>query len=198
MDFSLNGLLSAVILTLRDPRAGVRLVLSVDLTRRERWDLLLLTVVLSAILEKLSIFLTLTPDADLWILASPPLTLGLILLMLMLFAVYAVNFVGRRFGGHGDLNGAISILVWLQFVMICLQVVQLVLLVVSPLLAFFLGVVGLVLFFWLLTQFIMELHGFKSAVSVFLGVFLCLFAFATILSILLGMFSVVVPGVANV
>ena len=52
MDFSLNGLLSAVILTLRDPRAGVRLVLSVDLTRRERWDLLLLTVVLSASIEE--------------------------------------------------------------------------------------------------------------------------------------------------
>lgn len=198
MNFSINGLMNAVLLTLRDPRAGARMALDMSLTRRERWDLLFLTVVLSTLLAKLSSILSGSSDAELGVFSVSPFVLAMVQLVLMLFAVFAVDGVGRRAGGRGDLDGAIAIVVWLQFVMICLQALQILLLAVSPLFAFLLGIVGLVLFFWLLTQFIMELHGFRSAISVFLGVFLCLFAFAIMLSILLGFLGVIVPGVPHV
>ncbi|MGB5558633.1 MAG: YIP1 family protein [Paracoccaceae bacterium] len=198
MDLSLNGLTQAAIHTVKDPKAGARMVLSLDLTRRQRWDMLLLTVVFSAILAKLSVLMSGGEGSDVGVFAASPFTLGFVQLILMLFAVFAVHFVGRRLGGTGDFDGAIIIVAWLQFVMICLQLVQLALLLISPFLAFLVGVAGLVLFFWMLTQFIMELHGFKSATAVFLGIFLGLFAFAIVLSILIGMSGVEVPGVSHV
>lgn len=38
---------------------------------------------------------------------------------------------------------------------------------IFPLLATLLGVVAIVLFFWLMTQFICELHGFEQPMNVF-------------------------------
>ena len=198
MELTLNGLAEATIRTLRDPREGARMVLALDLTRRQRWDLLLLTVVFSAILAKISVLLSATDEADVGLFAASPFTLGLVQLVLMLFAVFTVHYFGRRMGGTGDFDGAIVIVAWLQFIMICLQLGQLLLLLVAPVLALLLGLAGLVLFFWMLTQFIMELHGFKSATAVFMGVFLSMFALAVLLSVLIGVSGVMVPGVSDV
>ncbi len=198
MELTLNGLLGAALRTLKDPREGARMVLALNLTRRERWDLLLLTVVFSAILAKFSVFLSAATDAEAGLFAASPFSLGLVQLALMLFAVFAVHYLGRRMGGSGDLDGAIVIVAWLQFIMICLQIAQLLLVLVAPALALLIGLAGLVLFFWMLTQFIMELHGFKSALTVFLAVFLSLFALAVLLSILIGLSGVIVPGVNDV
>lgn len=193
MDLTLNGLMQAVTQTIRDPRSGARIVLSLDLSRRERWEMLLLTVVLSAVLAKISVFLS-SGAEEVGIFAASPFALGAVQLVLMLFAVHAIDLVGRKMGGSGELDGAIVLVAWLQFVMICIQVLQIVLLLVLPLLSFLLGVAGLGLFFWMLTQFIMELHGFKSAMSVFTGIFLCLLGFAVVFSILIGLAGVTVPG----
>ena len=193
MDLSLNGLSQAVIQTIRDPRSGARMVLSIDLSRRERWEMLLLTVVLSAVLAKLSVYLS-GGSEEVGIFAASPFALGAVQLVLMLFAVHAIDLVGRRMGGTGDLDGAIVIVTWLQFVMICIQILQILLLLIAPVLSFLLGVAGLGLFFWMLTQFIMELHGFKSAMSVFTGIFLCLLGFAVVFSIVIGLTGLTVPG----
>ena len=60
-------------------------------------------------------------------------------------------------------------MIWLQFIMALLQAVQLVAVLILPLLAALLGLVGLGLFFWLLTGFVAELHGFRSPMQVFAG-----------------------------
>ena len=193
MDLSLNGLSQAVIQTIRNPRSGARMVLSIDLSRRERWEMLLLTVVLSAVLAKLSVYVS-GGSEEVGIFAASPFALGAVQLVLMLFAVHAIDLVGRRMGGTGDLDGAIVIVTWLQFVMICIQILQILLLLIAPVLSFLLGVAGLGLFFWMLTQFIMELHGFKSAMSVFTGIFLCLLGFAVVFSIVIGLTGLTVPG----
>jgi len=198
MDISLNGLLQATIRTLKDPRDGARMVLSLDLTRRQRWEALLLTVVLSAFLAKLSVEISGSDGSNVGLFAVSPFMLAVVQLVLMLFAVFTVDLVGRRMGGTGDFDGAITIVVWLQFIMICLQLAQILLLLVSPLLAFLLGIVGLILFFWMFTQFIMELHGFSSAISVLMAVFLSMVAFAVLMSVLIGVLGVTVPGVSDV
>lgn len=198
MDLSLNGLAQAAILTIRDPRAGARMVLSLDVTRQDRWNMLLLTVVISAILAKVSVLLSGGGGSNVGFFAASPFMLGVVQLVLMLFAVFAIHYVGRRLGGTGNFDGAIILVVWLQFVMICLQLAQMLLLLVSPLLAFLVGIAGVGLFFWMLTQFIMELHDFKSPLTVFLGIFLGMFALAILLSVLIGMSGIVVPGVSDV
>ena len=56
---------------------------------------------------------------------------------------------------------------WIEGVLVLLQAVQMVLLLLAPPLAEALGLIGIALFLWLLTNFVAELHGFRSAAKVF-------------------------------
>jgi hypothetical protein len=79
---------------------------------------------------------------------------------------------------------------------VCIQVVQTALMLILPPLASIVGIVGLVLFMWLLTNFIAVIHGFRSLGQVFVMILLSMFVLAFILSILLTLFGVTVPGQA--
>jgi hypothetical protein len=72
----------------------------------------------------------------------------------------------------------------LQFILLCVQGAQLVALLVVPPLADLLSVAGLVVFLWLLTAFVAELHGFASMGRVLAGIIGSLFAAAFVLAIL--------------
>jgi len=196
MDMSLKGLVQAAVDTIRDPRGGARKIMALSIPRRQRWEILALIVVLSAVLAQLSFLLAGSTGAS---LAGPfpssSFTLGLVQAVLLLTMVYAIHFIGRRVGGSGALDDSILLVAWLQFIMICLQVLQTAMLFVVPAISMMIGVVGLVLFFWLLTNFISELHGFKSLTAIFVGITLSMLAFAIALSILLGMFGIFLPGV---
>ncbi|NCM97616.1 MAG: YIP1 family protein, partial [Rhodobacterales bacterium] len=82
---------------------------------------------------------------------------------------------------HGRFDEALILVVWLQFVLLGLQAVQLVAYAVAPLLADLIGLATVALFFWLLTNFVAELHGFKSLGLVFVGVL------ATLVVMVLGL-----------
>ena len=63
-------------------------------------------------------------------------------------------------------------MVWLQLLMLALQVLQLIATLVAPPFAGIIGLAGFALFLWLMTAFIAELHGFRSRGRVFLGLVL--------------------------
>ena len=50
------------------------------------------------------------------------------------------------------------------------------------------------LFFWLLTNFVAELHGFGSLVQVFLMIILSIISIAFVLSVVLSIIGIAVPG----
>jgi DNA-binding transcriptional regulator of glucitol operon len=75
--------------------------------------------------------------------------------------------------------------VWLQVIMLGVQVVQVVALIIAPPVAAIINLAGLVLFFWLMTSFIAELHGFTSRGKVLAGILVTSFAVAMILVFLL-------------
>ena len=79
------------------------------------------------------------------------------------------------------------LMAWLQFILLCLQVLQLVTQVLLPPLSELLGLVGLALFFWLLTNFIAELHGFGSLVKTFVAVLICLVLAAFLLAFVVAL-----------
>jgi hypothetical protein len=87
-----------------------------------------------------------------------------------------IHRVGRAFGGTGSFPDALLIVVWLQCLTLVLQVVQLVVNLISPALAGIIGLGGFVLFLWLMTSFIAELHGFRSRGLVFVGMVVSAFA----------------------
>jgi hypothetical protein len=178
-------------LSLREPRAAARALLSEDVPQAARTGGLLLMAVLSALLLQPS-FLLMPPTDDpvaIFLAQSPLQTAAVQWLVLMLSAVLIYR-VGRAFEGAGSLPDALLVVVWLQLVMLGVQVLQLVALVLVPPLAALVGVGGFFLFVWLMVSFIAELHGFRSLGRVFLGVAVTFIAIvfiaAAVFALLLG------------
>jgi Yip1 domain len=126
-----------------------------------------------------------------------PAATGFIQLALLVVMVFAVFWIGRAMGGTGSFEESILLVAWLQFVMVCLQVVQTGVLLVSTTIAEIFGLLGIVLFLWLLTNFVAVLHGFTSLFKVFVMILVSAFGIAFGLSILLTLIGVTMPMVAG-
>jgi Yip1 domain len=180
------GLADLVKLTLEDPRRGVRAVLNLGIPLPARTAALLLMAVGSALLTHLG-FLVLPPSEDpvMAFITGSPLRTAVVQWVILACTVVLIDRVGRARGGTGNLADALLIVVWVQVIMLGLQVVQLVALLVAPPLAMIINLGGLVLFFWLLTNFIAELHGFSSRSAVFIGIAVTGLAVAFVLVLVL-------------
>lgn len=172
--------------TLRDPRGSARIVMRLNLPVEARWLGLVLMAVGSALLTHLGMALTM-PAGDMGstiLLPSPMATAVSQLAVLVLTAVFA-TVIGRWAGGQGRFPDALLLVVWLQAVLLAVQVVQMVLLLLLPPLGAILGYAAVALFFWLLTAFVAELHGFRSMGLTFLGVILAVLGAAFVLALFL-------------
>lgn len=187
MDVTFKGLLRLARETVSSPRDGARTILRIDAPVQARWAALLLMAVGSAILTHLS-FALMPPQAQEMMggAMSSPFRTVLLQGGVLFVGVFLIYRVGRARGGHGSLPDAVSLVAWLQFVLLCLQGVQLVAQVVMPPLADLIGLIGLFLFFWLLTHFVAELHGFTSMGATLAGILATLFGMAFVLALLLG------------
>jgi hypothetical protein len=174
-------------LTLEDPRRATRVLLGLGVPLPARTAGLLLIAVLSTLITQLG-FLVLPTASDpvsAFVLANPILA-AVIQWLILAATVLLVFQIGRSWGGSGNLADALLIVVWLQLMMLGLQVVQLLALILSAPLAGLVNIAGMVLFFWLLSSFIAELHGFASRWLVFLGILAVSFVLAFVLVMVLA------------
>ncbi len=188
MEFSLKNLLLLVRETVIAPRQGARTVMNLGLSISFGWLALLLMAIGSALFTHLT--LALLPMEEMQMLGSAvssPIRTAILQWGVMLLSVQAVYHIGRWRGGIGQLRDAVLLMAWLQFILLCLQGLQLVTQVLLPPLSELLGLVGLALFFWLLTNFIAELHGFGSLVKTFVAVLICLVLAAFLLAFVVAL-----------
>ena len=160
-------------LTLQDPRQATRMLIAEGVPIRARSAGLLLVAVVSALLASLQVGASpqqLDPFSA-FMLASPFRT-ALFQWLFLALSVVLIHRVGRAFGGKGSFPDALLVVVWLQLLTLAIQVLQLAATLVAPPLAGIIGLGGFVLFLWLMTAFIAELHGFRSRGRVFLGLVL--------------------------
>ena len=185
MALTVSGLMTLGGETLRDPRGAARRLIDMGLPERARWEALALIVVLTGLVSGL-IMLMMPPDPD----APPfnPLASTFVQAGVVALAVYAVHHVGRAFGGTGRLSDAVLLMAWLQTIMLGVQVVQIFAQMVIPALGGLVLIAGIVLFIWLLVQFVMELHGFESALKVMAGVIATMMALGFVISMVLAPF----------
>ena len=186
MDTSLSSILAMIRLTFQDPRAAARYLIALQLPPVGRWLLFGLVVTASALLTHLS-FGLLPPEEMAFLnqTMSNPLQTAALQAGFLLVTIVAIFGIGRWQGGKGSFADTLFLLGWLQVVLLSIQVAQIVALATIPPVAEILGVVGLAVSFWILTQFIVELHGFKSAWRVFLAIVGAIFLLALALSALL-------------
>mgnify|MGYP001766406553 CR=1 FL=1 len=174
-------------LTAADPRGGMRAVLNLGLPSGAAWGALALTAVVSSLLVHLGAWLVPPPEASAipaLLLASPFRTAAIQAAGLALTAL-VIQAVGQRFGGRGRLAEAVLAVAWLQIFLIALQAAQLVALVTLPFLAGPIGLVSMVVFLWLLTAFVAEVHGFRSMWKVLVCIVLTVLVLSLVLSFVL-------------
>jgi hypothetical protein len=193
MTLTLNGLVAMAWRTVRNAREGATEVLSLGVPREALWPALALVVTLSILLAQIASLLTTgNPGA---MMPVGPLAMGFVQLLLLVVMVFAIYWIGRSMGGTGSFEETILLVAWLQFIMVCLQVVQTVALLLLPFVAGIIGLLALGLFLWLLTNFVAVLHGFASLLQVFVMILVSAFGIAFGLSIILTMIGVTMPAV---
>ena len=184
---NLRSLILAARDTLTAPRQGARAALSLDLPRNALWLLFAIVVVVSMVLAQAVTLLMPIPEgltSEEASLLFSPVALGLVQAMLLFLVTHGIDKIGRIFGGQGSFDGALAVMIWLQFIFICLQVIQLVFIIIMlPAIADIIGILAFALFFWLLANFIAELHGFQSTGQVFVMIIVTLIALAFALTL---------------
>ncbi len=182
----IDRILTLTQLTLQNPRQATRALLAEGVPVPARTAGLLLVAVVSALLASIQIRMS-PQDLDpfsAFMLASP-FRAAVFQWLFLALSVVLVHRVGRAFGGQGSFPDALLIVVWLQLLMLALQVLQLAAAVIAPPIAGIIGIGGIALFLWLMTAFIAELHGFASRAKVFAGMVVSAIATGFLLGIVL-------------
>lgn len=170
--------------TVRDPQEGAREVLRVAPPRNVVWLAFGLMVVVSLVMGEL-VALIMGPPEGGPMLGQSTLVLGLMQAGFLFITIFAISYIGRLFSGTGDFDGALTLVTWLQIVFFFVQLLQLALMLVAPVIAAMVTVVAIGLFFWLLVNFIAVLHGFQSVGMVFVMTVVSFISILFIVSLIL-------------
>jgi len=172
-------------MTFRDPQQAARALLAEGVPLRARSAGLLLVAVLSALLASLQIDNRETLDPFSSLMLASPLQAAAFQWLFLAATVFLMHRVGRAFGGRGSFADALLVVVWLQLIMLGFQVLQFVLVPLAPNFAGLVGLASFVIYLWLMTVFVAELHGFTSRGMVFLVMLLTALAAGFLLAMVL-------------
>ena len=184
--------------TVPEPRKVARDVFAFSAPRRALWLILALILVAMTFLAVISSILSpvdpaevaeMLGDEQMAPVYASPLGTGMLQAITAVAMVWGIFWIGRRAGGTGSFDQALLTVIWLHFVLLILQLGILTLGLFAPGLALLLTVLSFVMTFWILSHFVAEMHGFRSAGSVFAGIMMVLLVLAVILSMLLAMFG---------
>ncbi len=181
MRFEPGYLFGMALQSIPEPRKVARDVLALHFPRAVLWQAFALFAVLSTGLGvATSILFPPGPELAGSLLADP-LRMGVIETATLVITIFAIYWMGHAFGGHGTFPQAILTVIWLQYVAFLVQLAVLVLVLFAPPMAVLVNVFGIGVSFWILTFFVTEMHGFRSAGLVFAVIV------ATILGVVMGM-----------
>jgi hypothetical protein len=192
MEMTMAHIAGLVRLTFAKPREAAQVVMRMPLALQDRWAAVALMAVLSAFLMQAMAALlppAVGPNGEVLQPVGPFFWAGMIAIGMVLTASLAFA-VGRWRGGKGELADAVILIAWLQFIQLLMVVLQLVLLVTVPLLTPVVEIGAVLLFLWLLVNFVAEMHGFRSLGLVFLGVVVTFVVAVFSMSLLLMMLGV--------
>lgn len=159
--------------SLLQPRDAARKVLAVRVGFDALLEAALAVTCIGMVLAFIAVRLSpgaLDPSTT-FVLANP--LLGAAFQLCVLAAVVGgIVHVGRFFGGKGGVTGALATVVWLDFVMLLIQALQIGAIVLVPPIATFLSIAAVIWVIWAMACFVSELHGFQNPIVVMGGVVL--------------------------
>ncbi|KZY32258.1 hypothetical protein A3731_04200 [Roseovarius sp. HI0049] len=138
-------------LTLTNPRQAGAEVIAMQFPMQGLWVALMLVSVLLSLLVAAVFHFTPVPPGEMgeMIQMSPayhtPLLFALLNWAQALISVFVLHWVGRSFGGQGELADILAVMIWLQVVSLVLAVVLFLLGLILPLVG---GLLMIAAFFW--------------------------------------------------
>ena len=190
MKFEPGYLLGMALQSIPEPTKVARDVLSLHFPRPALWQAFALFAVLSTGLGVAATILF-PPDAAFeGTLFADPLRLGIVEAASLVLTVFAIFWMGRAFGGTGSFEQALLTVIWMQYVAVMLQLVIIVLAVFAPSLAVIVNFFSIGVSFWILTHFVKEMHGFRSAGLVFAMIVVTIMGAILVVGILLAIIGV--------
>ena len=186
--------------SVRDPAQGWRQMRRLELDRGTLMTALFAIVAVSVVLAEIAARLLLleTGAAHSASFYSQPLGTAAVQLGLLLTLTLSLFVIGRSAGGKGSFDDCLLAVVWLQFIMACLQAAQALAILVLPTVATLIGLAGIILFFWLLTGFVTELHGFQSRGRVLAALIAGVIALSALLVVVLGILGIGLPQMGEI
>ncbi len=170
-----------------NPRETARHLMDANPALALRWQGLVLVTVLSTVLPLVALYVA-SDATRAEVAASNPVLLATAQLGINTLTVVLMQGIGQLARGKGRFVDALLLVAWMQAVLLVVQVVQSAAIVLMPGLALPILAVGVVLFFWMLSHFTAELHGFQSALRVFGVLFGLLFLLGLAISPLVAPF----------
>lgn len=194
MQTDINSIWAAMRDTVQQPRRGARRVMGLNLSMSEAALALLSVAVVTAIISALvGQMVQGSPPAQggaAAMVAISPVQWAVLQVASMFVAAALITGVGRSFGGQGTFAQAAALLAWAEFIVLMVQIAQVIAMFVLPPAAVILAFAGIGLTVWLLVNFVAELHGFTSLIKVFFGMigvgFMLMIVIATIMAALIG------------
>ena len=182
---------SLVLQTVTDPRYALRRVLSLVPPYQPRWIAAATVIILTVLLTQVITIIAPAPPGSPWeAMMGDPVRNTFTQVVFLLAAAWGMSGFARSFGGVAVFDDALIAVTWIEFLLLILQVVQLVVILALPFLGLPLAVLTLGLFFWLLTHFTAALNGFSSMAKTFVGVL-----GATVIG---GILTIVVLGLTGI
>ena len=195
MTLSLSTLMPLVLQAIRSPRETARTLMSAGVPGEALPLALALVIVLSVLLTSLGGALLPEPEGgEAAALVISPLVLALLLGAFLSAYIWGIHTAGRAFGGTGSLHDAALLMIFVQFILLTGQVVEVVLWLVAPPLAGLFVIVMVAAAFWININFIDELHGFGSLLKSFVLMLLVSFGIALVALFLMSLAGVSLQG----
>ncbi|SFR48652.1 Yip1 family protein [Litoreibacter janthinus] len=176
--------------TLRRPSQAAETVLNFKLERGTLWLTLALVSIVSVLFNALTMaFVPPEMVANQGALPTSPFLLVLVIWGLLVLSVFFTHYISRAFDGAGTLDGSLITVIWMQIVLLVLQVFQIALFIIAPIVAVLFGWVAAAYVFYVFLQFVRVLHGFRSLGLVLAGAIVAILGLSVGIAAAIGMIA---------
>lgn len=194
MRFEPGYLFGMALQCIPEPRKVAAEVQALRFSRAALWQTFALFVILSTGIGLAASMLFPVDPAQVGALLANPSLMGVIEASVLVITIFAIYWVGHALGGTGRFDQAILTVIWLQFVMLFVQLAVLALALFAPGMALLMNVFGVSLTFWILSHFIAEMHEFRSTGLVFVMIVVTMLGLLLGLSIIMAVIGVGATG----
>ena len=196
MNMTPQSALRALWGTITDPANAARHVLTWQISLANLWAALLLVAVLNVLMLALLQAVSPVPVAlEGQGMGLTPFSYAAIILIFLFLLVYTIYHIGRMMGGQGSVSDSLKVIVLFQAVSVSLEAVQVLLVIISPMIAGYFGIISLVILIRCVLNFVNVMHGFESIGKTVLVMLFALIATALIAGIVLSVLGVAPTGV---